>query len=107
MITVRLRLPPTSLNLTAPPISFLIDKPPSSDGFVSCPLCSRRVKLETINVHIDNGCRLNPLVPNGNEDGKEKKSSVDVKGQWSKIMGGGGSAKTKAKGKAGETYVPS
>jgi hypothetical protein len=48
---------------------------------------------------------LNPLVPNGKEDGKEKKSSVDVKGQWSKIMGGGGSAKTKAKGKAGETYV--
>ncbi|KIM87497.1 hypothetical protein PILCRDRAFT_815020 [Piloderma croceum F 1598] len=77
------------------------DNPPLSDGLVSCPLCSVRVKLETINTHIDSGCRLNPLVPDGNGDNKEKKrSSLDVKGQWSKIMGGARSAKLKAKATA-------
>jgi len=48
---------------------------------------------------------LNPIVPDENGDGKERKrSGVDVKGQWSKLMGGDRSAKLKtkatAKGKA-------
>ena len=89
-----------------PDVSFVLRV--DSVGLVECPLCFSRVKLEAINTHIDNGCRLEPLLPNGIGSRKTKfKSNADVKGQWSKIMSGvgggnGGSMKTKAKAKGKE-----
>jgi E3 ubiquitin-protein ligase RAD18 len=72
-------------------------------------MCSARVTLRTINVHLDNGCRdPPPLTAPGIE--KQKKSNEQVKGEWNKIMGGGGGVvkgRTKAKGKEKERYVPS
>ena len=73
----------------------------SDDGLVTCPICSARVKLEMINTHMDNGCRDLPSASscgNINVYGKKsKKSSTDVKGQWSKIMSAPATSKGKEK----------
>jgi hypothetical protein len=64
---------------------------------VTCPICSARIRLEIINIHIDNSCQDPIISIDHYGKGKKTKSSTDVKGQWSKIMGGGakGSANTR------------
>jgi hypothetical protein len=84
---------------------------------VTCPICSARIRLEIINIHIDNSCQDPMISIDHYGKGKKTKSSMDVKGQWSKIMGGGAkgstntrtstnaNAGTKMKGKDKAGYV--
>ncbi|THV07989.1 hypothetical protein K435DRAFT_833278 [Dendrothele bispora CBS 962.96] len=47
---------------------------PKPNDFVPCPVCSKRVLLKDINIHIDNGC-------------KEKADPSSSKSQWAGILG--------------------
>jgi hypothetical protein len=55
-------------------------------------MCQGKVRLETINTHIDMGCSPSTRFNAGAaEEGRSRKS------QWSKILGGGKEGKAKGK----------
>lgn len=56
-----------------------------------------------INTHLDNNCKdpPRPSLANGKGQKKSNSGGADVKGQWNKLMSGGGRI-----GKEKETYVP-
>ncbi|PCH38443.1 hypothetical protein WOLCODRAFT_161580 [Wolfiporia cocos MD-104 SS10] len=70
---------------------------PNSSSVVECPLCQRRVPLESINQHIDSGCTLTPSAggPSSSRPHASRAGSRDKdkqKAQWTKLFDGGSGA---------------
>lgn len=60
-------------------------------GWVKCPICNTRVKEQSINAHIDNGCQSPPSISstiNSKRPTAKKKPSDDAKNQWNKLFSG-------------------
>ena len=70
--------------------------PFSDETLVECPVCQRRVRLDIINAHIDNGCQSTSSEVGSSNERRSKKS------EWSKILGG---ARKDDKGKGKQKLV--